>query len=204
MTPPSGRTRFLPSPCLSARSRSNSKSPLSRSAPGISSPRTDCGASLRVSRATPGTTAAARAIATPRIIKAPYGAGCSAPSLLRTIAFTATPLLRCVFTSPWDEKTQRSRGVAVNAIVRKSEGAEQPAPYGALMIRGVAIARAATVVPGIARLTRSEASQSVRGEEIPGADLDNGLLLFERERADRQADGKNLVRPEGGVISYSG
>src|SRR5260370_45376 len=70
MTPPSGRTRFLPSPCPSARSRSNSKSLSSRSAPGISSLRTDCGASLRVTRAIPGTTAAARAIATPRIIGA--------------------------------------------------------------------------------------------------------------------------------------
>src|SRR6266581_8544203 len=102
------------------------------------------------------------------------------------------------------EEPQRSRAVAVNAIVRKSEGAEQPAPYGALMIRGVAIARAATVVPGVARLTRSEAPQSVRGEEIPGANLDNRLLLFERERADGQGDSKNLVRPEGGVISDSG
>src|SRR5260370_19290799 len=71
------------------------------------------------------------------------------------------------------------------------------------MIRGVAITRAAAVVPGIARLTRSEAPQSVRSEEIPGADLDDRLLLFERERADGQGDGKNLVRPEGGVISDS-
>src|SRR6266568_2986425 len=52
---------------------------------------------------------------------------------------------RIDLTSQGLEKTQRSSGVAVNAIVRKSEGAEQPAPYGALMIRGVAIARAAAV-----------------------------------------------------------
>src|SRR5260370_29310727 len=60
------------------------------------------------------------------------------------------------------EETQRRLAVVVDAIVCECERAEQPAPDGALMIGGVAIAGAASVMAGISRFARRETPQSVR------------------------------------------
>src|ERR1700731_506197 len=61
------------------------------------------------------------------------------------------------------EETQRRFAVMVDAIVREREGPEQPAPDGALMISGVAIAGAAAVMACISCFARRETPQSIRG-----------------------------------------
>lgn len=61
------------------------------------------------------------------------------------------------------EETQRRFAVVVDAVVCEREGAQEPAPDGALMISGVAIAGAAAVMAGISWFAGCETPQSMRG-----------------------------------------
>ena len=61
------------------------------------------------------------------------------------------------------KEAQGRVAVVVDAVVCKREGTEQPAPDGALMIDSVTIARTASVMAGVSRLTGRETPQPMRG-----------------------------------------
>src|ERR1700726_1926937 len=85
--------------------------------------------------------------------------------------------------------------------MRKHKWAEEPTPHGALVIRAVALATIAAIMPLVAGFGLCQTAQSVRGNQAPGTNIDNCFLLFRRKRALWQRNGKNLVWPENGVIS---
>ena len=68
---------------------------------------------------------------------------------------------RVNLTSQGLQETQCRLAVFVNAKVRQRKGAKQPAPSGALMIGGIAIAGAAAVVPRIAGFTGRQTAEAV-------------------------------------------
>jgi len=72
-----------------------------------------------------------------------------------------------------ETRQQRLRlsGIAVHAIVRQRERAEQPAPDRALVIGGVALAYAAGVDADIVGMPRRQAAQSNRGQQFAAAGI---------------------------------
>ena len=83
--------------------------------------------------------------------------------------------------------------ISINAKMSLDKRPEEPAPGCALMIGGIAVAWASGVVALITRLARSEAAQTVGREKLPGANVDDGSLLFRGEGADGERNGENLV-----------
>ncbi len=99
------------------------------------------------------------------------------------------------------EETARLRFVLIDAEMRQSERAKEPAPDRPLMIGRVAFARAAAVMSGVAGVVWTEATQTERREQFPFAGIYDGFLLFERKRTHRQRDGEDLIRAEQSVVA---
>src|SRR5206468_6598016 len=91
----------------------------------------------------------------------------------------------------------RRRRAAADAHPGLDEPAHEPRPDRPLVIRGVALARAALVAGRVAGLARRERAEAERGHEprLDRVDHTPGLLpLDHRER--QAADGEYLVRAE--------
>src|SRR6266849_9034477 len=71
------------------------------------------------------------------------------------------------------------------------------------MIGAVALAGAAAVVTCIAGFTGRQTAEAVRGEELPGAGIDHGLLLFQREQITQKRNGEDLIGAEGAVVAQA-
>ena len=85
----------------------------------------------------------------------------------------------------WFQETKRRFAVVVDAVMRQREGTEQPAPDRALMISGVTIAGVTAIVAAVSGFGWRETPQSMRGQKMPCANIDNRLLLLSGERAHR-------------------
>lgn len=106
----------------------------------------------------------------------------------------------------FDERFKKgaSRGaILVNAIMGESEGTEEPAPDRALMVGGIALAWSAGIGGSVTGFAGSEAAQSVWGQQMGDASVDDGFLLLGEQRADRQRDGENLIRSQSIVVTES-
>ena len=57
------------------------------------------------------------------------------------------------------QQVERRGGIPMNAMVRGRQRAQQPGPYGALVIGGVALHRAAAVATDVAAVARGEGAQ---------------------------------------------
>src|SRR3984957_10672938 len=101
------------------------------------------------------------------------------------------------------QKTHRRSAIRVHTKIRHHKWAEQPTPHGALVIRAVTLPNAAAVMPLVAGFVLRQTAQSVRSNESPGKNVDNGFMLFRGERALRQRNCKNLIWSKRGVVSYS-
>ena len=65
---------------------------------------------------------------------------------------------------------------------------------GAVPASGIAVA-----APTILWIIWREAAQAIRGEQLTSDHIDNALGLVGRQHRMRQADGENLIRPNGAV-----
>ena len=81
------------------------------------------------------------------------------------------------------QEVECCRFVLIDAEMSEGEGTEEPAPDGALMIGGVAVARTATIVRDVSRFVRAETAKAEGSEKFSAADIHDGFLLFGRERA---------------------
>src|SRR5262249_29105748 len=89
---------------------------------------------------------------------------------------------------------------AAHAHPGVDEGAEEPWPDRALVIRAVALADAALVVRGIGGRSRRERAEADRRLEPRLHRVDDATRLLALEDRERQAaDGQDLVRPEAAV-----
>ena len=83
--------------------------------------------------------------------------------------------------------------VFVNAQVGPNEGANEPTPNCALMIGTVALGTVAAVHSDVFGVIRGEGAQAVGGQQMAGAGVQGGTLLFGRERAVGKGDSQELV-----------
>src|SRR5258706_12089051 len=97
------------------------------------------------------------------------------------------------------EEGERVRRVAINPLVCDCKGTQQPAPHRALVVAGVALARAAAVVGNVGGVRRLERAQSERCQQQGGADIDYGALLVRFKQVGAQRNGKQLVRAHAGM-----
>ena len=81
------------------------------------------------------------------------------------------------------------------------EGADQPAPHRALVVGRVARAAVAAVAADVLRIVGRQAAQAMRGQQAPGADVHHGARLCLVQRAVRQRDGEELVRPQARIVA---
>src|SRR5271168_4830283 len=84
------------------------------------------------------------------------------------------------------EQGLRKAGIPKHAKVRAGEGSEQPRPHRAHVVGGVAMPRITGVGSNVSGFVRAQAAQSVAGQKIPAAALDNRAHLRRRQRAVRQ------------------
>src|SRR5579863_7423382 len=89
------------------------------------------------------------------------------------------------------EEGQGGGTVLIYAVMGQGEGAEEPCPDSALMVGGVAFARAAGIGGGVAGFAGGEAAQAVGGDEVGGAGVHYGFLLIGGERAGAERDGED-------------
>src|SRR5439155_16582321 len=97
----------------------------------------------------------------------------------------------------------RSVAAAVDLHVRRDEWSQQPRPYGPLVVRAVALGRTAGVASTVLRITRREATQSIRREQVFLQLPHHAPGPFRRQHGVRQADGEDLIRTDG-CIGQSG
>src|SRR5215471_1420442 len=69
----------------------------------------------------------------------------------------------------WLEKLPSGRSFAVHAIVRKGQGAKQPAPDRPLVVGRISLAWFSAVMCAVPGFTGCQAAQAVAGEQVTGA-----------------------------------
>ena len=80
------------------------------------------------------------------------------------------------------EPSLRRRGVAVNPVMRQRPMPEQPGPDRSLVITAIAVADAAAVLAVILRVVRRQRPQTVRGQQLRAALLEDAALHSRFER----------------------
>src|SRR5215470_12491943 len=88
---------------------------------------------------------------------------------------------------------QRRLGTAVDAVFRQGVMSEEPGPYRALMIGGVAMQRITGVIRLVLGVLRRQRTQPVGGQQKSTAQRHDLRLSLWREGAVRQAHRKDLV-----------
>ncbi len=68
--------------------------------------------------------------------------------------------------------------VVVGPEMGADKGPDQPAPDGALVIGTIALPPITTIVADVGRIIGSETAQTVRGEQMAGADVYHSALLL--------------------------
>ena len=99
------------------------------------------------------------------------------------------------------EKTPCHFRILVNAQMGEDKRANKPTPDSSLMIDAVAMLGRSAVVPVVLGDTHGQTPQSVRGQQAPGADIDDRFLLRWRKRRLGQRNRENLVRSQRRVVA---
>src|SRR6516225_10472493 len=107
-------------------------------------------------------------------------------------------VLECVS----DRLQHRARCIraARDAIDSETERAEQPGPNRSFMIAAVTLADVAAIAGTVSWTAGRQRAQAERREKMTPARTHNCRLVVRGEGAVRQADGKDLVRPDGRII----
>src|SRR5581483_3109248 len=93
----------------------------------------------------------------------------------------------------------RLRASLMHFHISRDVGADQPRPYGSLVICGVALDDAPLITRAIAGIARRQASQSQRSEQVALHHPDYTSLLLRRQHAMMQADRENLIQAYGRI-----
>src|SRR5215472_7356765 len=91
--------------------------------------------------------------------------------------------------------------VAGNSIDGEAERSEKPGPDRPLVITAIAFEDAAAVACMVLRAAGRQRAQPISREKMTSADAHDSRLIVRIERTVRQADGKNLVRPDTGIVA---
>jgi len=97
--------------------------------------------------------------------------------------------------------TQLLQPLGVNATPRVDEWADQPWPDSPLVICEVPRAQVTKILRLIIRVTRRQRTQSKWSEQLIVHDVDNRLPVLFVENRMRQRNRKQLIRPDGIVIT---
>src|SRR6267143_5538268 len=93
----------------------------------------------------------------------------------------------------------RMRGVAIYAEVRQCERTEQPVPYRTLVIGGVPLARVAAILPGVPRVTRREAPQTDRRQQLARAGIHDRTSAPRIQQVGTERYRKDLIGSQAGI-----
>ena len=80
-----------------------------------------------------------------------------------------------------------------------AECAQEPGPYGPLVVGAVPFGGAPPVAAPVGRIGGRKGAEAAGCEELLANGPDNGGLLRGVERREGEGDGEDLVRPDGGI-----
>ena len=99
------------------------------------------------------------------------------------------------------ENGARRRDITGDPVGREAEWPQKPTPDWPLVISAIALPNGAAIVRLVCGVSGCQRTQPERREKVASTHAHNSRLILRRERTMRQADSKDLVGPDAGIIA---